>query len=260
MDRASLAKRMAQGLDGDAVETPHGWYVRRELRPVYLPLDRERLADLPGMPARRHSPALPRHRDDGPRQRRRNGGIPGRHRLVAGRPSAAPAAPSAGSLGRRSASRRPCRRRPARGLARHLQRPDLRLAAPRDALPHGSAAATIHLRAPGPAPPRAAPLPPPPARRPPPDGGTAPPPPPPRPRHPIVGDPGRLPLVPPRRAGRSDPSRGPPQRGGRRYSRPNPGAPGARLRRRARFAAGPRPGISCGWPASSATKAASTRR
>ncbi|MGZ6314399.1 MAG: ribonuclease H-like domain-containing protein [Candidatus Limnocylindrales bacterium] len=51
VDRASLAKRMARDLDGDAVETPHGWYVRRELRPVYLPLDRERLADLPGMPA-----------------------------------------------------------------------------------------------------------------------------------------------------------------------------------------------------------------
>jgi hypothetical protein len=50
LDRASLAIRMAQGLDGDAVETPHGWYVRRELRPVYLPLDRQRLACLPGMP------------------------------------------------------------------------------------------------------------------------------------------------------------------------------------------------------------------
>ncbi len=48
---ASLARRLAQGLDADAVETPHGWYVRRELRPVYLPLDRERLAALPGMPA-----------------------------------------------------------------------------------------------------------------------------------------------------------------------------------------------------------------
>ena len=50
LDRESLARRMAQGLDGDAVETPHGWYVRRELRPVYLPLDRARLAGLPGMP------------------------------------------------------------------------------------------------------------------------------------------------------------------------------------------------------------------
>ena len=51
VDAASLAKRMAAALDADAVETPHGWYVRRELRPVYLPIDRERLATLPGMPA-----------------------------------------------------------------------------------------------------------------------------------------------------------------------------------------------------------------
>ncbi|HEX7496368.1 MAG TPA: ribonuclease H-like domain-containing protein [Candidatus Limnocylindrales bacterium] len=51
VDRESLARRMAQGLDGDAVETAHGWYVRRELRPVHLPLDRARLAGLPGMPA-----------------------------------------------------------------------------------------------------------------------------------------------------------------------------------------------------------------
>ena len=50
-DPASLAMRLAQGLDADAVETPHGWYVRRELRPVYLPIDRDRLATLPGMPA-----------------------------------------------------------------------------------------------------------------------------------------------------------------------------------------------------------------
>jgi hypothetical protein len=51
VDAASLAKRMAAALDADAVDTPHGWYVRRELRPVYLPIDRDRLATLPGMPA-----------------------------------------------------------------------------------------------------------------------------------------------------------------------------------------------------------------
>jgi hypothetical protein len=50
LDAATQARRLAQGLDGDAVETEHGWYVRRELRPVYLPVDRSRLADLPGMP------------------------------------------------------------------------------------------------------------------------------------------------------------------------------------------------------------------
>jgi uncharacterized protein YprB with RNaseH-like and TPR domain len=49
-DPASAARRLAAGLDGDAIETPAGWYVRRELRPVYLPLDRERLAELPSMP------------------------------------------------------------------------------------------------------------------------------------------------------------------------------------------------------------------
>ncbi len=50
VDAASLARRLAQALDGDAVETPHGWYVRRELRPVYLPIDRGKLAGLPLMP------------------------------------------------------------------------------------------------------------------------------------------------------------------------------------------------------------------
>ena len=50
VDPASLARRMAEALDADAVETAHGWYVRRELRPTYLPLDRGRLARLPGMP------------------------------------------------------------------------------------------------------------------------------------------------------------------------------------------------------------------
>jgi len=50
LDAASLARRMARGLDGDPVETAHGWYVRRELRPVYVPLDRRRLSGLPMMP------------------------------------------------------------------------------------------------------------------------------------------------------------------------------------------------------------------
>ncbi len=50
VDPASLARRMAESLDAEAIETRRGWYVRRELRPVYLPLDRARLATLPGMP------------------------------------------------------------------------------------------------------------------------------------------------------------------------------------------------------------------
>lgn len=52
VDASALARRLAEAVDGDAVETPHGWYVRRELRPVYMPIDRDRLAALPGMPAR----------------------------------------------------------------------------------------------------------------------------------------------------------------------------------------------------------------
>ena len=54
-DPASLAARLAEAVDGDAMASPHGWYVRRELRPVYLPLDRSRLAAMPAMPA----PATP---------------------------------------------------------------------------------------------------------------------------------------------------------------------------------------------------------
>ncbi len=50
VDPSSLARRLAAGLDGDALETERGWYVRRELRPTYLPIDRARLAELPGMP------------------------------------------------------------------------------------------------------------------------------------------------------------------------------------------------------------------
>jgi len=50
VDPSSLARRLAAAVDGDPVETSHGWYVRRELRPVYLPVDRGRLASLPGMP------------------------------------------------------------------------------------------------------------------------------------------------------------------------------------------------------------------
>ena len=51
VDPASLARRMATELDADAFETSRGWYVRRELKPTYLPIDRARLASLPGMPA-----------------------------------------------------------------------------------------------------------------------------------------------------------------------------------------------------------------
>jgi hypothetical protein len=57
IDPASLARRMATELDGDAEETPNGWCVVRELKPTYLPIDRDRLAGLPGMPPP-HAPLL----------------------------------------------------------------------------------------------------------------------------------------------------------------------------------------------------------
>ena len=128
-----------QALDGDAVETPHGWYVRRELRPG-LSAARSGAAGRPaGDAGRRHSPALPRHGDDRPRQRRRDGRLPDRPRLVAGRPAAARPARPAGPLRGGRAARRAGRDRSAGRLPGHLQRPDLRLAAAGDALPDGPA-------------------------------------------------------------------------------------------------------------------------
>ena len=45
-----LAERMAEALDGEVVRTPRGTVVRREPRTHDLPIDRERLAQLPGQP------------------------------------------------------------------------------------------------------------------------------------------------------------------------------------------------------------------
>ncbi len=45
-----LARRLALALGADAADTPGGWLVRRVLAPVEIPLDRERLARLPGHP------------------------------------------------------------------------------------------------------------------------------------------------------------------------------------------------------------------
>jgi len=47
---ADLAERMADALDGEVVRTPRGTVVRREPRTHDLPIDRERLAQLPGQP------------------------------------------------------------------------------------------------------------------------------------------------------------------------------------------------------------------
>ena len=49
---AALAARLAAVLGAEAVETSGGTIVRRVVRPVHLPLDRERLASLPGQPPR----------------------------------------------------------------------------------------------------------------------------------------------------------------------------------------------------------------
>jgi hypothetical protein len=46
----ALAQRLAAALGADAADTPGGWLVRRAVAPVEMPLDRERLARLPGHP------------------------------------------------------------------------------------------------------------------------------------------------------------------------------------------------------------------
>jgi hypothetical protein len=45
-----LAERMAEALDGEVIRTPRGAYVRCETAARSLPIDRERLARLPGQP------------------------------------------------------------------------------------------------------------------------------------------------------------------------------------------------------------------
>jgi len=47
-----LALRLARAVGGEALETPAGWLVRRVIAPAELPLDRARLATLPGHPPR----------------------------------------------------------------------------------------------------------------------------------------------------------------------------------------------------------------
>jgi hypothetical protein len=45
-----LAARLAAALGADVADTPEGWLVRRVLAPIDIPVDRERLASLPGHP------------------------------------------------------------------------------------------------------------------------------------------------------------------------------------------------------------------
>lgn len=47
---SSLAVRLARALGAEAADTPDGWLVRRVVAPLELPLDRARLAVLPGHP------------------------------------------------------------------------------------------------------------------------------------------------------------------------------------------------------------------
>jgi hypothetical protein len=45
-----LALRLARALGAEAADTPDGWLVRRRIAPLDMPLDRDRLAALPGHP------------------------------------------------------------------------------------------------------------------------------------------------------------------------------------------------------------------
>src|SRR5829696_7930915 len=108
-----LAARLAGALGADAADTPEGWLVRRVVPPLDIPVDRERLARLPG------------HRQAGvPRRARALGGVE------------LPADPAAAPGPRRRA--RAARRDRALGhpgrVARQLQRARVRLAADRSAL------------------------------------------------------------------------------------------------------------------------------
>jgi tetratricopeptide (TPR) repeat protein len=47
---SELAERLAAAIDGQVIRGPEGAYVRRELAAAFLPVDRERLAALPGQP------------------------------------------------------------------------------------------------------------------------------------------------------------------------------------------------------------------
>ncbi len=47
---ADLALRLARALGAEAADTPDGWLIRRVVAPIEMPLDRRRLAVLPGHP------------------------------------------------------------------------------------------------------------------------------------------------------------------------------------------------------------------
>ena len=110
-----------------------------------------------GPAPRGRSPALPRYRDDGPRDGGGDAGVPCRARLVGGQPVPADPAPPPRPRRRAGAPRRARVADPAGRLAGHVQRTGVRLAAARGPLPDGRfepAAARRPPRPPADRPPR----------------------------------------------------------------------------------------------------------
>ena len=98
-------------------------------RPIDLPLDRRPAGRAAGPPAARRAARVHRHRDDGPRDRRRHARVPRRPRPLGGRRVLPDPAAAARPRRRARAARRDRRLGHAGRVARQLQRPGLRLAA-----------------------------------------------------------------------------------------------------------------------------------
>ena len=156
---------LAEAVGGEVVGTALEAVVRCEPLTVVLPLDREALARLPGQPPAGRAARLPRHGDDRARDGGGDDGVPRRARLVGGRPIPAGPAHPAGPAERAGPARADRGPHPGVGLARHVQRPRLRLAAPRDPLPDGAARSAGPCRPPRPPAVRPPRLPPPDDRR-----------------------------------------------------------------------------------------------
>ena len=148
---AVLAARLAAALGADVADTPAGTLVRRVVPPVPIPLDRDRLARLPGPPAAGRAARLPGHRDDGPRDGGRDARVPRRARPLGRRRVPPDAAPAPGPRGRGRAARRDRGLDHARHVARDLQRPGVRLAADRGPIPARRTRGAVPRRPPGPA-------------------------------------------------------------------------------------------------------------
>ena len=162
---SAAAERLAAELDGELVRTPRG-LLRPGGGPVHAPAAGPGAARTAARPAAAgRSPALPRHRDDRTRDSGRDARVPRRPRMVGGQPLPAGPAPPAGPRGRAGPPRRALEPHPAERLAGHVQRPRVRLAAPRRPLPYGSREPAGPRRPPRPVAARAAGVPAPDARR-----------------------------------------------------------------------------------------------